>query len=605
MKNKFIYNAIIVFGTFALMLLPKSCANTSGAPEGGPKDTIPPVLVLTHPLPNSVNHPTAKRKNTIFFEFNEYVALKDQNKNFFLSPPQAKPPVSKIRGKQIVITFEEPLDSNQTYSFSLGEAVKDNNEGNPFAPFTLSFSTGDHIDTMFVSGTIYNSSNMMPMKGITVLFHTDLSDSALFKVLPRAAAKSDSWGYFVVRNLPRDSVFRVYAIEDLNNNNLYDPESEKVAFLDSLLIPDSVMRADSPELSIVDMKDTAACMARPSQITLSMFKEFNTRQFLRTKERLAKRQIYLKFGAPYPQIDSIIIDGIPNDRIIREYNYYKDSIILWINDQGPVHDTLRMRVSYMKTDDSLKILVPWTDTLRMIKPKGKFIENKRGEMIEEIDTVSKLTIDAAPEKVNIDGISLMFESPMIKAPFDSIIFTEKNTREQISRAKFTIEADSLDLKHYIFRPAEPLKIGFEYELKIRDSLFMDIDGNYCDSLVKKITLPKDENLSHLSIDVQGVNEFYVVELVDERRKKVFFKYFIDKDAVLEFPYLKKGKYSVRITEDKNRNGQIDTGVLLEKKQPEKVLMYKFNNRLGNNAYILDLPERTELTQTINIAEMFK
>ncbi len=586
------------------MILPKSCANTAGAPEGGPKDTIPPVLVMTHPLPNSVNHPTAKRKNSIAFEFNEYVVLKDQNKHFFLSPPQSKPPKSKIRGKQVVISFEEPLDSNQTYSFSLGEAVKDNNESNPFPPFTLSFSTGDHIDSMYVSGTIYNSASMMPMQGVTVLFHTDHSDSALFKVRPRAAAKSDSWGYFVVRNLPKDSVYRVYAIEDVNNNNLYDPETERVAFLDSLVIPANVMHEDSPELAMVEMKDTAACFARPSQLSLSMFKELNTRQFLRSKERLSRRQLYLKFGAPNPQIDSIVIEGIPDEKIIREYNYHRDSIILWLNDQGPVKDTLTMRISYMKTDDSLKVLVPWTDTLKMIRPKGEFEKNKFDEMVEKPDTVAGYTVDITPEKINVNGISIMFESPMIIAPFDSIEFTSKNTREQVAEAKFTVEPDSTDLKHYTLWPVEKLQTGYEYTLRIRDSLFMDIDGNYCDSLVKKISLPQNEELSYLTLEMKDVHENYVVELVDDKRKKVFFKYSIDKDAELEFPYLKKGKYSVRITEDKNRNGQIDTGVLLEKKQPEKVLMYKFNERLGNDAYILDLPERTELIQTINIAEMF-
>ncbi len=605
MKNRFIRNAMVVTGVFLFLLLPKSCANTSGSPEGGPKDSIPPVLVATYPLPNSTNHPTEKRKSHLYFEFDEYVTLKDQNKNFFLSPPQSKPPVSKIRGKQIVISFEEPLDSNQTYSFSLGEAVKDNNEGNPFPPFTLSFSTGNHVDSLYVSGSIYQSSNMLPVQGATILFHTDLSDSAIFKVRPRAAAKSDSWGYFAVRNLPKDSVYRVYAIEDLNNNNLYDPETERVAFLDSLLVPDSVMRDDSPALAMVDMKDTAACMSRPSQITLSMFKEMSTRQFLRTKERLSRRHIYLKFGAPYPQIDSIKIDGIDDDRIIREYSYYKDSINLWLNDQGAIKDTLFMRISYHKTDDSLKVLVPVTDTVRLIRPKGKMKKNRRGEMVEEADTLSTLTIDAAAEKVNVSGISLMFETPLAISHFDSILFTAKNTREQVSDAAYTIEPDTMDLKHYTFWPAEPLKVGFEYTLTIRDSLFMDIDGNYVDSVAKKISLPKDEELSSLSAEISGVDGSYVVELVDEKRKKVFFKYIIKTDTTLSFPYLKKGKYSLRVTQDKNGNGQIDTGSLLEKKQPEKVLMYKFNDRVGNNAYIIDIPERTELIQTIDLAEMFK
>ncbi len=215
---------------------------------------------------NTTGHPTDVKHSSISFEFDEYVVLNNPNSYIFLSPPQAKPPTAKIKGKKVVVSFDQPLDSNQTYSLSLGEAIKDNNEGNPFPPYTHSFSTGDHVDSLFVSGNIVEAATMLPMPNITVLFHTDASDSAIFKVRPRAAAKSDLWGYFTVRNLPADTVYRVYAIEDLNNNNLYDPDMERVAFLDTLVLPTSVMNPDMPELAITQMKDTAACLARPAQL---------------------------------------------------------------------------------------------------------------------------------------------------------------------------------------------------------------------------------------------------------------------------------------------------------------------------------------------------
>ena len=605
MKHKNLLNTTIVLGIFASVIFSKSCANTSTPPEGGPKDTIPPVIVEVVPANNALNHPRDKRHSSVSFEFNEYVALNNPNSYLFLSPPQTKPPTAKIKGKRVVVSFEEPLDSNKTYSLSLGEAIKDNNEGNPFPPYTHSFSTGSHIDSLFVSGNIVEASTMLPMSNITVLFHTDPSDSAIFKVLPKAAAKSDLWGYFTVRNLPADTVYRVFAIEDLNNNCLYDPDQERVAFLDTLVLPSSVMSDSLPELLSFNMTDTAACLSRPAQLSLSMFKEVSQRQILRAKERVSRRQMYLKFSAPYPQIDSIIIDGIPDEKLIKEYNYYKDSIVIWINDQGPVADTLRMRLTYMKTDDSLNILVPQTDTIRMVRPKAKMVENRWGEMVEEVDTLAAYEVDATPENIDQNGIIITFESPMIVTPFDSITIMAKNTREQVSPAQFTVEQDTANIKKFTLRLAEKLTPGFEYTLRIPDSVFMDIDGIYCDSLVKKITLPQDESLSSLTVEASNVHEKYLVELVDEKRTKVFRSYLIDSTSVLDFPYLKTGKYSIRITEDKNGNGQVDTGSLLDKKQPEKVMMFRFNESMGNNAYILELPERTELIQTIDIGEMFK
>ena len=605
MKHRNLLNSIVVIGIFASIIFSKSCANTSTPPEGGPKDTIPPVIVEVVPANNALNHPRDKRHSSVSFEFNEYVALNNPNSYLFLSPPQTKPPTAKIKGKRVVVSFEEPLDSNKTYSLSLGEAIKDNNEGNPFPPYTHSFSTGSHIDSLFVSGNIVESSTMLPMSNITVLFHTDPSDSAIFKVLPKAAAKSDLWGYFTVRNLPADTVYRVFAIEDLNNNCLYDPDQERVAFLDTLVLPSHVMRDSLPELFPFNMTDTAACLSRPAQLSLSMFKEVSQRQILRAKERVSRRQMYLKFSAPYPQIDSIIINGIPGDKLITEYNYYRDSIVIWINDQGPVPDTLQMRLSYMKTDDSLNILVPQTDTIRMIRPKAKMVENRWGEMVEEADTLAAYEVDATPENIDQNGIIITFESPMIVAPFDSITIMAKNTREQVSPAPFTVEQDTANIKKYTLRLDEKLVPGFEYTLRIPDSVFMDIDGIYCDSLVKKITLPQDEKLSSLTVEASNVHEKYLIELVDEKRAKVYRSYLIDTTSVLDFPYLKAGKYSLRITEDKNGNGQVDTGSLLDRKQPEKVLMLKVNDSMGSDAYIMDIPERTELIQTIDIGEIFK
>ena len=604
-KGQNLLSTAIVLGIVTFLVFPPSCANTSTPPEGGPKDTLAPVLMEIIPAYNTTGHPIDIKHSQISFEFDEYVALNNPNSFIFLSPPQSKPPTAKIKGKKVVVSFTEPLDSNRTYSLSLGEAIKDNNEGNPFPPYTHSFSTGDHVDSLFVSGNIVEASTMLPMSNITVLFHTDQSDSAIYKVRPKAAAKSDLWGYFTVRNLPVDTVYRVFAIEDLNNNNLYDPDQERVAFLDTLVLPSSVMRPGIPELVTVAMTDTAACLARPAQLSLAMFKEVSQRQFLRARERVSRRQMYLKFAAPYPQIDSLILEGMPQEKLILEYNFYRDSITVWINDQGPVPDTLQMRLSYQRTDDSLNILVPVTDTVRMIRPKGKMVENRWGEMVEEADTLAAYEVDASPEKIDQDGIVILFESPMILTPFDSITITSKNTREQIAPAPFTVERDTANIRRFILRLQEKLTAGYEYTLRIPDSLFLDIDGIYCDSLVQKFSLPQNEDLSSLTVEASNVNEKYMVELVDEKRTKVYRTYHIDTAAVLAFPYLKAGKYSLRITEDMNGNGQIDTGDLLEHRQPEKVMMFKFNDVVGNNAYIIEIPERTELIQTIDIGEMFR
>ena len=142
--------------------------------------------------------------------------------------------------------------------------------------------------------------------------------------------------------------------------------------------------------------------------------------------------------------------------------------------------------------------------------------------------------------------------------------------------------------------------GYEYFLKIPHRKFKDINGYYNDSTEVKVSLPKDDKLSLLKTVLTGVKNKYIVELLNEKRDKVIRSYIIDSDCTLEFPYLKAAKYSIRVTEDVNRNGIVDTGNLLEHRQPEKVKFY----RLENGKEDIIIMESAEIEQTINLEEMF-
>ena len=147
-----------------LTVFSHSCANTTQAPRGGLKDTIPPTLVKVSPAPGSTNVPLDGAR--IVFTFNEYVVVKDP-KGIYLSPPQKKAPKYKIKGKSVVVYFEEDLLPDLTYTLDLTGAIADNNEGNFFPGFTTYFSTGDVADSMYITGTVYNSSDLKPIPRIT------------------------------------------------------------------------------------------------------------------------------------------------------------------------------------------------------------------------------------------------------------------------------------------------------------------------------------------------------------------------------------------------------------------------------------------------------
>ena len=572
-----------------------SCANTTTPPSGGPKDTIPPVIVKLDPADGTTNVPT--RKTKLELTFNEYVVVKDP-KSLYLSPPLEKAPKYKIQNKSVVVYFENDLDSNKTYTLDLTNAIADNNEGNMYPGFTLVFSTGDQIDSMMLTGTVQDCNTLQPLKGATVMLYKDHADSAIFLKRPDAAVKTDDWGYFCLRNI-KDTVYRMYAIIDENNNNIYEAETEKVAFIDTLVVPKMKVNDSIPELKKFDMKDTLNCLARKSEYELNIFREKPSKQMIVNKERIGERTAYITFMAPYAQIDSIWMRGVPREKLITQFNLEQDSLEIWVNDPRKQPDTLFLYVNYMKTD-TLGVLNPFTEEIKLVKPRTLPGKTARKDIKKE-DTTAVFTIDAKPENVEQYGFVMEFKYPVVKSAFDSLGFRFLNPRQQESKGEYTVTQDSLNLRKYVVRPKAKLLPGYEYFLKVPHRKFQDVNGFYNNSTEIKVTLPNDDKLSTMTLKMSNVKNKYIVDLLDEKRTNVLRSYIIESDQDLVFPYLKTGKYSVRITEDLNRNGLVDTGILLEHKQPEKVRFYK----LEDGTFLIDIPEMVEVEQNIDVEAIFK
>lgn len=586
----------------AYCLHSSSCANTRGAPTGGPKDTIPPVVLNMEPDSNAINFPVVKGKITITFD--EYVQLKDPSKNIILSPPQKKRPKTSIKGKSIVVTFEEPLDSNTTYSLNFGNAIVDNNESNPLPFFTYTFSTGTTIDTMMLSGNVYDYATLLPVEGATVSLYHNAKDSSVFNDLPAAVTKTDKWGYFVVRNI-KNVPYKVYTIKDENNNHKYDPGLELVGFLDSLYTPNVIMEKGMPQLGIYDMKDTLACMSRPSEIELVMFPEKTTKQYIRDYKRVSERGSYIKFGAPNVQIDSFSIKGIKSSRVLQQLNATKDSLCFWIKDGSMIDDTLFVGIKYLKSD-SLNNLVPTAENLKFILPKALRNKDKSNDRSKQDNKEKKrkdlleLSLEATPETLDQDGFVLEFPEPLLVAKQDSLRFTMIDPKQQKFNAPYTFTRDTADLKRYILMPVDEFKKGNEYELFIPQFAFKDIYGNTNDSTKLKVSLPNDEKLSSIAMQLTNVDTKYIIELVNDTRDKIFRRYTVTKDSTLLFPYLKEGDYSIRITQDLNANGRLDIGDVLAGKLPEKVRLY----RLPGGEAIIKVGERMDIEQSVDLKELF-
>ena len=594
--RRFIATGILLVLFVAACIASHSCANTTTAPTGGPKDTLPPVLIKITPPSGSTGFPLTGGK--VSLQYNEYTVVKTAT-DIMLSPPVRRKPTAKVKGKNIVVTLADTLRPNQTYTLDFGQALADNNEGNLAPRLVYAFSTGDEIDSLYFTGSVINSQSLLPVKGALVAAYADQSDSACFNLMPDAVVKTDDWGYFVMRNL-RDTTYQLFVYSDNDTDFKYNPDEDDIGFLDSLYRPTRVINDSVPELHAFDMKDTLHCSAREVMVTLVTFKELQTVQYLQNSGRVSERQGFLKFSAADVQIQNLEFVGIPDSSVILQYNTTRDSIDFWINTDYRLDDSLLIRLNYLKTD-STGNLAPAEERLSLAVMKQETdSQPQKKDQKQAADTTFKLQVSAHDETVEQLGVRVGSPLPLTRVIRDSIVLTETNPKGQKTTKPFRFEQDTSDIRWFIITPTDPLIKGYDYELSLPQGTFYDLNKLPNALATAKFKVPQGEDLSQLQVNFNNVEDCYIVELTDEKGSSVIRSFYVNKPGPLLFPYLKAGRYMIRISLDKNRNGYADTGNLLARKQPETVRFYE--TEPGNK--ILDIPESAEIEQTIDLKVLF-
>ena len=220
----------LIFILFGGVLLLNRCA-TVGSPSGGPKDIDPPKVVQFKPP----NRSTEFEGKDIEIKFNEYLNLNNVNQELIISPPMNKKPIVRTKGKGIIIMLEDSLRNSTTYTLNFGNAITDLNEGNVLENFEYVLSTGKYIDSMSVVGNIVQAFTLEPVKEpVTIGLFENLSDSAPLISIPSFIGRTNSSGDFAIRNVKTGN-YRLFALQDGNNNLKYDMLSENIAFADSTL----------------------------------------------------------------------------------------------------------------------------------------------------------------------------------------------------------------------------------------------------------------------------------------------------------------------------------------------------------------------------------
>lgn len=586
--NRNVTAIIIMALTVACCLFSHSCANTKAAPSGGPKDTIPPVLLKIEPAANTLNMPLADVK--IALTYDEYTVVKEAS-GIYLSPPTKHSPTAKVKGKSIVVTLRDTLAENTTYTLDFNGALADNNEGNLAPRMVYTFSTGDSIDSMYLTGTVVDCEKLTPVKGVLVTLYDDLSDSACMLSLPAAATRTDDWGYFILRNV-KPKPYQIYAYTDEDRDNLYLQGEDFIAFHDTLFTPELIIRDSVYELQPFDMKDTLACEKRLSQLQLLLFKETASRQFIKNKGRKDSKRGFIRFNAHNTVLNSFQIFGVDSSDITMRFTPERDSMDFWINSKYPLPDSLLLSVEYMKTDSLGELAMTKEDIAVSLSEEAKAALN--GEQAKA-DTLINVVYECKNENVEQDGITVSFPDPLASFSIDSILFVSTNPKNQNDTIAFTCIKDSTRFETYRLQAVQQYQTGYKYQVIFRESSFIDIYGRKNKAHTIDIQLPNTDKTGSITLNVLGIeNTAYIIELVSGDRKTVYRKFTVDSDRQLYFPYLQAGDYTFRITEDRNRNGIFDSGNLLKRIQPEKVVLFK----LPDGSETIELPEQSDIEQDL-------
>jgi len=496
-----------------------NCAK-KGRIEGGPKDTIPPVFVKAEPA----NYTTNFDGERIRIYFDEYIKLKDFQKQLIISPPLKNTIISPqgTASKYINIAILDTLEANTTYVFNFGQSIQDNNEGNPYSYFKYIMSTGSFIDSLTVKGEIKSALSQFPDNFVTVMLYeidSTYTDSIIYKENPRYVTNTlDSLTTFELSNL-REGTYAIAALKDEDANFTFQPKKDKIAFIkEHITVPTD------------------------SSYVLTLFNEEIPVSTSRPRHTGAGKITFGVQGA----IDSVRLEMI-----------------------SKVDETVVSTLSRKRNKDTLDYFFK-----PVIKPDSLLFV-ATGPSLRDTLTVKMRTLPADTLVIN----KLTKATLDLKQPFElgsSIPITEVDTtlisvvRQDSISVPFTIDTDAFTKTTRVrFETAE----NEAYTIQMLPEALTDFAGNKSDTLSYKVRTKEYIDYGDLNFTIANANEFpYIVQLVTEK-EEVVQERFTNGQTDFTFNILAPGKYLVRLIKDANGNQRYDSGDYLKRQQPEAVIYY--------------------------------
>ncbi len=599
-------NIHIIIGLL-LFLLTIRCARV-GSITGGPKDIMPPEVLECEPL----NYSTNFTEDRIMITFDEFIKPASFSQELLASPPLLESPEIFIKNKTLVIDLESELMKNTTYTFDFGDAIKDNNEGNVLDDFQYVFSTGSYLDSLSLQGKAINAFDHEPLEEeALVMLYEQLYDSVPYDTIPKFLGRIDKRGYFSINNIPPDT-FLIFALQDVNNNYLYDQLNEQIGFSDSLIhltpdyyeekndsLQDSIDLANLKnkynldslfEAGTLDSTDIDSLLyteqeKEKSDIQLFMFTEDKEKQYLKDYTRKKDNFFTIVFNRPLK--DSLTIkllsDTVDGKWYLKQKNGLRDTIDFWITDSSLINEEdIETAVTYQKKD-SMGAYAHFTDTLEFS------FSRKKSKTDEQTDTIAR----QVKIKHSIKGkqdlnkpLIIITDQPTFNIDTSKIVFSYQEDTLwfplpfKLSRVMIKGTDTVPDYNKYKLNHDWAPEI--KYMLTLYPGAITDVYGATNDTAEINFYTHALEDYGSLYLELSNVNTNLIIQLFNEKEKLIREQY-INSSGKIAFKYLLPGSgFELKIIYDKNNNRRWDTGDYSQKRQPEKVIFYKGSLEIREN-----------------------
>lgn len=572
-KSLFLY----VFA-FAATLGIYSCANRGLGPTGGPKDLTPPVVLKITP-PNKSTNFHGKR---VDIQFNKIVQLDHPLDKIVVSPPQKEQPAAVSTGRHVIVTLNDSLKDNTTYTIDFDNSIKDYNEGNILKNFWTSFSTGSTIDTMQVGGVVLDARNLNPVPGVLTGIYANLADSAFTHLPMLRLGKTSEKGRFTILGVKKGA-YRVYALKDMDGDYKFSQPGEGIAFDETPVhtsfkmdVYNDTIRTDS--VTIDTIRRVPYVHYLPDTLTLLYFHENFFRQRLVRSERPQADKIVLYFSAPNDTLPHLQPMGFQwKTPPLLQQSLHKDTLTYWFTDTiAAKADTLRFVLHYAKSD-SVGKLVPTLDTLQLhwhvivrklkaIKPpklpKGMLPHASVAQLAKFETNILQVMEMAEP-------IRLRFTAPVVEYDSAKIhLFQKVDTLWK--PIHFVLKKDDdVGLNFAIAYPYQPDE---SFKLTVDSAAFHDLHGLCTNKFEQSFKVRALEEYSSLIVHLTKPIPHVVFELLDAN-DQVLRTVKEQADNNSTFRYVMPGTYYLRLFIDANDNGKWDTGDYAKHIQPETVYYY--------------------------------